>query len=142
MARGASRSKLAECEYVRWATGGGPVVEMHVLISRAIVLYFAIVGVWGVVLGIRKAGFSSAYRGALSIGVALGVVQAAVGLFLLFTGLHPTNDLHYLYGASVIVTIPLVASYIADKKFSRVLAYGLASLFIAGLALRAITTGT
>jgi hypothetical protein len=34
-----------------------------------------------------------------------------------------------------------VASYIADKRFSRVLAYALGSLFIAGLAIRAITTG-
>ena len=30
---------------------------------------------------------------------------------------------------------------IADKKVSRVLAFGLASLFMAGLAIRAITTG-
>jgi hypothetical protein len=41
----------------------------------------------------------------------------------------------------VIVTLPLVASYIADKRFSRPLAYGLATLFMAGLAIRAITTG-
>src|ERR1043166_8477231 len=114
------------------------VVELHVLIARAIVLYYALVGVWGIFLGIRKAEFSSAYRGALVIGI----VQAAVGVFLLLTGHAPANDLHYLYGASVIVTLPLVASYIADKKFSRVWAYGLASLFMAGLAIRAITTGS
>ncbi|TME25252.1 MAG: hypothetical protein E6I75_27780 [Chloroflexi bacterium] len=33
------------------------------------------------------------------------------------------------------MTEPLVGSYIADKKFSRPLAYGLASLFMAGLAI-------
>src|SRR5438067_40906 len=96
---------------------------------------------WGVFLAIRKAEFSSAYRGALIISVVLGVVQAAVGMVLLVTGHQPASDLHFLYGASVIVTLPLVASYIADKKFSRMLAYGLASLFMAGLAIRAITTG-
>jgi hypothetical protein len=32
-------------------------------------------------------------------------------------------------------------SYIVDKKVSRPLAFGLASLFMAGLAIRAITTG-
>ena len=52
-----------------------------------------------------------------------------------------TEPLHYLYGVSVILTLPLVAAYISDKKYSRPLAYGLASLFIAGLAIRAITTG-
>jgi hypothetical protein len=117
------------------------VVEIHTLIARAIVLYYTLVGLWGVVLAVRKADFSSAYRGALIIGVVLGVVQAIVGLVLLLTGHQPASDLHFLYGASIIVTVPLVASYIADKKFSRVLAYGLASLFMAGLALRAITTG-
>jgi len=117
------------------------VVELHQLIARALVLYFAIVGVWGVYLGVRKAELSSAFRGALYIGVALGVVQAIVGLGLVLSGQRPLDNLHYLYGASVIVTVPLVASYIVDKKFSRPLAYGLASLFMAGLAIRAITTG-
>jgi heme A synthase len=116
-------------------------VELHQLIARALVLYFALVGVWGVFLGIRKAEFNSAIRGALIIGVALGVVQAIVGLVLVLSGQRPADNLHYLYGASVIVTLPLVASYIVDKKISRPLAYGLASLFMAGLAIRAITTG-
>lgn len=116
-------------------------LELHVLISRALVLYYALVGLWGVVLAIRKADLPPAYRGALFIGVGMGVVQAAVGLTLLLTVGHPRDDLHYLYGASVILTLPLVASYMADKTVSRVLAFGLASLFMAGLAIRAITTG-
>ena len=45
------------------------------------------------------------------------------------------------HAATVILTLPLVASYIADKKVPRVLAFGLASLFMAGLAVRAMTTG-
>jgi heme A synthase len=117
------------------------VVELHTLIARALVLYYAAVGVWGVFLGVRKAPLSSGFRGALIIGVALGIVQALVGVVLVVTGLRPIDNLHFLYGASVILTVPLVASYIVDKKFSRPLAYGLASLFMAGLAIRAITTG-
>ena len=106
-----------------------------------LVLYFAAVGIWGVFLGIRKAGLNSSYKGALVIGVALGIIQAVVGFTLVVSGLHPADNLHYLYGASVVVTLPLVMSYIVDKKFSRPLAFGLASLFMAGLAIRAITTG-
>ncbi|MGI9149075.1 MAG: hypothetical protein ACR2IK_21430 [Chloroflexota bacterium] len=116
-------------------------LELHSLIARAVVLYYALVGVWGVGLAIRKSDLPAAYRGALIIGVAMGVIQAAVGLTLLLTVGHPRDDLHYLYGASVILTLPLVASYIADKTLSRVLAFGLANLFMAGLAIRAITTG-
>ena len=115
--------------------------ELHGLTARAIVLYFALVGVWGVVLAIRKAEFPPAFRGALIIGVVLGVLQAILGLTLLLTVRPARDPLHYLYGALVILTLPLVASYIADKRFSRVLAYALGSLFIAGLAIRAITTG-
>jgi hypothetical protein len=117
------------------------VLELHRSIAYSIMTYYAMVGVWGVFLAIRKAQVSPAYRGALVIGVAMGVVQAAIGLFLLLTTGRPRDDLHYLYGASVILTLPLVASYIADKKVSRTLAFGLASLFMAGLAIRAITTG-
>jgi heme A synthase len=117
------------------------VVELHTLIARALVLYFALVGVWGVFIGIRRRELDPAFRGAVVIGVALGVIQALVGVVLVASGRRPADNLHYLYGASVIVTLPLVASYIADKRFSRPLAYGLATLFMAGLAIRAITTG-
>ena len=117
------------------------VLELHKLIANALVLYFALLGAWGVFIGVRRAGPSPAFRGALFIGVALGVVQALVGSVLVAADLRPGDNLHYLYGASLIVTVPLVGSYIADKKFSRPLAYGLASLFMAGLAIRAITTG-
>lgn len=69
------------------------------------------------------------------------MVQAIIGLFLLVTVGQPRDNLHFLYGASVILTLPLVGSYIVDKRISRPLAYGLACLFIAGLAIRAMTTG-
>jgi hypothetical protein len=118
------------------------VIELHNLIARAIVIYFAAVGLWGLFLALRKSAFPAAYRGALIIGVVLGVAQASVGIVLLLTVGAPRENLHFLYGASVILALPLVASYIADKKVSRVLAYGLTSLFIAGLAIRAITTGS
>jgi heme A synthase len=117
------------------------VVELHQLIARSLVLYLFIVGIWAVVSGVRKQAFTPALRGALFIGVGLCVVQAAVGMALVITGFRPLDNLHYLYGASIIVTLPLVASYIVDKKVSRPLVYGVASLFMAGLAIRAITTG-
>jgi heme A synthase len=117
------------------------VVDLHQRIALSLVLYYAVVGIWGVVLAIRKSEMSPGYRGALVIGVGLGVVQALIGVFLVLSGLRPADNLHFLYGASVILTLPLVMSYIVDKKFSRPLAFGLASLFMAGLAIRAITTG-
>jgi heme A synthase len=117
------------------------VVELHQRIAFSLVVYFAVLGVWGIVLAIRKSPLTPGYRGALVIGVGLGAVQALIGLVLVLSGDRPLDNLHFLYGASVILTLPLVMSYIVDKKFSRPLAFGLASLFMAGLAIRAITTG-
>jgi heme A synthase len=117
------------------------VTGLHELIARAVVLYYALLGVWGLFLALRRAPFDSAYQGALIIGFALGVVQAVVGLVLIVTGLRPRDDLHFLYGLSIIVTLPLVQQYISRRTWSRVLSYGIASLFMMGLAIRAITTG-
>jgi heme A synthase len=117
------------------------VVDLHQTVARMLVLYYTVVGLWGVFLAVRKSGLSPSYRGALVIGVGLGVLQALLGIGLLLTGLRPADNLHFLYGATVILTLPLVMSYIVDKRVSRPLAFGLASLFMAGLAIRAITTG-
>lgn len=115
--------------------------QLHALTARSLVLYFALVGAWGLVLWLRKAEFGGAYRGALVIGGVLAVVQALLGVSLMLFVRPAAEPLHYLYGVTVILTLPLVAAYISDKRYSRVLAYGLGSLFVAGLAIRAITTG-
>ncbi|MBV9543996.1 MAG: hypothetical protein JOY61_06430 [Chloroflexi bacterium] len=117
------------------------VVAAHQQVAIVVVLYFAALGIWGLVLALIRRPFGSAYRGALIIGFVLGVVQALIGMSLFLTGLRPRDDLHYLYGLSVIVALPLVQQYISTRRWSRVLTYGLASLFIMGLGIRAITTG-
>jgi heme A synthase len=117
------------------------VADLHLRVAFSLVLYYAALGVWGIFLAVRKSPLSPGYRGALVIGVGLGVIQALIGLYLVLSGQRPADNLHFLYGASVILTLPLVMSYIVDKKVSRPLAFGLATLFMAGLAIRAITTG-
>jgi hypothetical protein len=117
------------------------ILQLHELFSRAIVLYFLLVGLWGLFLAIRRQSFNSAFTGALVISLVLGVVQALLGVLLLVTGARPRDDLHYLYGLSIIVALPLVQQLIAHRTISRTLVYGLASLFMMGLAIRAITTG-
>jgi len=117
--------------------------QLHTTIAQATILYFALLGIWGVFLALRRAPFDASYKGALLIGIGLGVVQALVGLLLLVTGGRgPRDDLHYLYGLSVIVALPLVHQLIGKRSIPRVLAYGLACLFVMGLAIRATTTGT
>jgi hypothetical protein len=115
--------------------------QIHELFARAVVLYFALVGVWGLFLAFRRAELSAGYRGALVIGVVLAVMQAVIGIVLFLGGGRPRDDLHYLYGLSLIVALPLVQQYLANRRWSKVLVYGLASLFMMGLGIRAITTG-
>jgi hypothetical protein len=117
-------------------------VELHQLIARSFVLYCALVGLWGLVLGIRKAPLDGTYRGALFIAGGLGLVQALVGVGLVLSGLRPRDDLHYLYGLSVIVTLPLVAQILANRRWRATLVYGIACLFMMGLGIRGITTGS
>jgi hypothetical protein len=114
---------------------------LHVLVARAMVLYYLLLGLWGLFLAVRRADFDAAYRGALFIGVGLGVVQLLVGVGLFIVGTRPRDDLHYLYGLSVIVTLPLVHQYLAGRRVAAPLAYGLGCLFMMGLSLRGITTG-
>jgi hypothetical protein len=115
--------------------------QAHIVIARSMVLYYALVGLWGLVLAIRRAPLDGAYRGALIIGIGVGLLQLLIGLALVVVGRRPRDDLHYLYGLSVIVTLPLVHQYLAGRRVAATLAYGLGALFMMGLALRAITTG-
>jgi hypothetical protein len=115
--------------------------QVHVLIARAMVLYYLLLGLWGLWLAVRRVEFDSAYRGALIIGVGLGLAQLLVGLVLVVVGTRPRDDLHYLYGLSIIVTLPLVHQYLSGRRLRPTLAYGLCCLFMMGLALRGITTG-
>jgi hypothetical protein len=114
---------------------------LHRQIAQAAVLYYALLGLWGLILALRRLPFGPGYRGALLIGAGLGVAQLVVGLTLLALGTRPRDDLHYLYGLSILATLPLVHQYLAGRRLPATLAYGLGSLFMMGLALRAITTG-
>lgn len=114
---------------------------VHAQIANSMVMYFALVGLWGVVLGIRGKPVDGAYRGALFIAQGLGVVQLLVGVVMLLMGYQLRNDTHVLYGLSAVVTLPLVHLYVAGKLVQPSLAFGLGCLFMAGLALRGITTG-
>jgi hypothetical protein len=118
------------------------IVQIHSLFAWALVLYFVAIGLWGLFLAARRGPLPPNFAGALAIAVMAGVIQALVGVFLLITGGRPRDDLHYLYGLSIIVALPLVQQLIAKRTVSRPLIYGLAALFTMGLAIRAITTGS
>jgi hypothetical protein len=118
------------------------VVDFHMNWSRVVVIYAAIVTVWGLFLWFRGGNPSPGYLGALVIAEGVFIVQGVGGLIALATGHRPHDGLHYLYGVVLVLTLP--AAYLFGNSASErrdSLIFGLATLFLIGIAVRAITTG-
>jgi len=115
-------------------------LEAHRLIATSIVTYYALVGLWGIVLGFMKRPVDGQYRAALFIGIGVAVVQVLIGIVLLLLGGTMKNDLHFLYGLSLIVRLPLARQLSVGRGWRQPLVYGLTCLFMSGLATRGITT--
>ena len=113
---------------------------LHKNVATAIVLYFTIVGLWGLWLGVRGSGPTPNYIGALVIAEIAAIAQGLVGIVLLLSR-APANSVHILYGFALAAAIPLAATLIRHRPPRAVsFAFGFIALFAAGLAIRGITT--
>ena len=116
-------------------------LALHKQLATVLVLYYTAVGLWGLGLGIRNTGPTSAYRGAIAIAVVAAVAQGVLGLLTLAFVRQPTEGLHVLYGFALVLALPLAATLIHDRTpRGQSVALGFAALFAAGLAIRGITT--
>lgn len=120
-------------------------VIIHTLLSNTVWMFFLAVGVWGVYRGIRGASVDGNYLGSVAIGQVLFYVQGILGVVLWFGGAaHPVDGfMHWLYGTFALVFLPFV--YLVwlrgDDSNQAQWVLGFATLFMFGIALRAITTG-
>ncbi len=113
---------------------------LHATLANAIVMYFALVGIWGLWLGVRALGPTASFRGALVIAELAAIAQGLVGLALALS--RPLNGIHALYGVALVLALPLAATLVRDRApRGQSVALGIAALFTAGLAIRGITTG-
>lgn len=113
---------------------------LHAGFGRALVLYLAALGVWGLLAWRRNVGVSPSYRGALLIGWLVALAQGALGALLSLT-IPPRDPLHVLYGVAILVALPVGFLYARERTPERQsLVLGLASLFSSGLAIRGLTT--
>ena len=117
------------------------VLSLHGRTATALVLYYTVVGLWGLFLGLRNSGPSPGFRGAIAIAVIASVLQGALG-FMVFAFLRPPGDaLHVLYGFALALAFPLATSLVRDRApRGQSVALGFAALFAAGLAIRGIIT--
>jgi hypothetical protein len=111
--------------------------------STAIPIFFLMLGLWGLWRAIRKQGVDGSYIGALVIAEGLYVVQAILGALMWFGGARPARDwFHILYGVFAIVFLPGLFTYMKGDDSNRAQwVYALGTLFLFGIALRAISTG-
>jgi len=117
-------------------------VAIHLLLTRTIILYLLICAAWGLSNALRARPASDSYRTTLLIAEALFVVQALVGLELLGEGKVPAQWLHYLYGLLGVAVLPAVVGYVGRGKQRESLWLGLTALFLCGVAIRAMMTGS
>lgn len=116
---------------------------MHDRMATTVMLFMLAVGFWGLFSFARGDVLSGSIQGALAIGQVLIMVQATLGAVLFADGFRALTSVHYLYGITAVITGPFVWSYVKDRHPRQgLLFYSLMALFIAGLAIRGMTTGS
>ena len=115
---------------------------LHGRLATTVLLFMAAVGLWGLLTYLRGGRVSGSLAGALVIGQGLVAVQVLAGVGLYLEGRRPPTPVHYLYGLTAILVLPFVWTYLRDRdQRQALLIYSLLTLFIAGLAVRGMTTG-
>lgn len=119
-------------------------VQIHSTLANTVWLFFLAVGVWGVIRAVRGYGVDGNYLGALAIGEGLYVLQGILGFVLWLEGGRPGRaGIHLLYGIFAMLFLPFMFGVLRGDDTNRgQWVYALATLFLFGVALRAISTGT
>src|SRR6266567_2628884 len=88
------------------------------------------------------------WRNSLIVTASLALLQGLLGIALVVLGQKPGSGtglyyLHYVYGAIVVLAIPIAITYATGGKNQRrdTLIFSIAALILVAAALRALTTG-
>jgi heme A synthase len=109
---------------------------------RAGLLITVIIGIWGLIMYFAKRPPSGGFRSTLVLTEVVFILQGLIGISIFLGGRRPHDPLHWLYGVLLVLLLPIAATYASGRGPRReALVYGIAGLFMAGLAIRALTTG-
>jgi heme A synthase len=107
-----------------------------------VLVLVVLVAIWAVVAFFRKRSASAGFRSALVVTELALLLQGFAGAFLVLTGRQPRQGLHFVYGILAVLVIPVAYGYTASAAGRREpLIWMLALLALAGLVIRALTTG-
>jgi heme A synthase len=113
----------------------------HNGLFRAGLLLAAIIAIWGFFMFFRRMTPTASFRSVLVLTEGLFIVQGLLGVTIFLSGGHPRDPLHWLYGVLLVIVLPVAATYTSNLEDRRQsLVYGVAGLFMVGLAIRAVTT--
>lgn len=111
-------------------------IQLHQGLFNSIVLYFIVLALWGLYQWLRGYQPSGSYLAALIIGEGLMIVQAISGLLLVAMGKHPHQGLHWLYGAVLLLTLPVAYTFGGQRRDRlSTLYYGLGCALVVVVAL-------
>ena len=115
---------------------------VHDRLATSMLLFMAAVGIWGTLTYLKGGTMSGSLAGALAIGQLLIVGQILAGVILYFSDNRAQSSVHYLYGATALLVLPFCWTYLRHRDGRQaLLIYSLVTLFIAGVAIRGMTTG-
>jgi hypothetical protein len=116
---------------------------MHDRLATSMLLFMAAIGIWGMYLFFTGNGLTGSFNGALLIGEVLILAQVAFGAILYIKGYRPESSIHILYGLTAVLALPFIWSYMRERDARQALLFfSLGALFVAGLAVRGMTTGS
>ena len=119
---------------------------LHQGLTNTAVLYFLILGVWGIYRAVRGQSVEASYLGALLIAQVLLIINILIGGVLWLNGRSAGMarfDVHALYGAFVLVFLPFVYVVLlrGDDSNRAQWVWGFISLFMFLLLPRFFVTG-
>lgn len=116
-------------------------IDFHSVFAWFVVFINGFVGLWALV-SIRVTGLEQPALWWTAIAAQVAVaIQVGSGVLLITIGGHSVSSFHVFYGVVSIITIALGWIYAQGSEWvkqRRPLFYGLLSLFLMGLALRAM----
>ena len=120
------------------------ILQIHISIATAVILFNTFLGVWGMISFFRGAQrIDGSYWGALALSPVVGLIQLALGLVLIGLGLgSQVRFVHYLYGSLVIIAVPATFAFTRGRDDrGAILIYAALTLLTAAFGLRGVTTG-
>ncbi len=122
--------------------------NIHFLNVVLVLASGAVTGVWGLILFFMKKPINRPWRISLTVTAVIAALQAVLGITLVLLGQKPGTGtglyyLHYVYGAIVVLAIPIAITYATGGKNQRrdLLIFSIAALILVAAAIRALMTG-